>query len=171
MNRLDRRTFGVSGVGAVVGLLTAAPASAARAAAANAVSAPVTPTPAADVPSWLIAPLRSGSKLGSGWRIREVSGVVRGAYVLQLSHSSGNHVELHLCRLEGAARGLTSTKHLDVFVMNGGDGAVPSDEELGLVVLSLARRIRENEARQGAAAEPPAGVLSYQARIARYFSV
>jgi hypothetical protein len=170
MNRLDRRTFGVSGVGAVVGLLAAPPASAARAEAANGVNAPVAP-PAADVPSWLLAPLRSGSKLGSGWRINEVSGVVRGAYVLQLSHRSGNHVEVHLCRLEGAARGLTSTEYLDVFVMNGGDGAVPSDEELGLVVLSLARRIRENEARKGTAAEPPADLLSYEARIARYFSV
>lgn len=167
MNRFDRRSFGVSGVGALVGLLAAPSALAAR---SNAPGASVNPA-AANVPAWLIAPLESGSKLGSGWRITELSGVVRGAYVLKLAHRSGDHVELHLCRIEGTPRGLASTAHLDVFVMNGGDGSVPSDEELGLVVLSLARRIRKNEARKGAAARPPAELLSHEARIARYFSV
>ena len=167
MNRFDRRSFGVSGVGVLAGLLAAPPALAARAAR---LAVPVTPA-ITGVPSWLIAPLHSGSQLGSGWRIAELSGVVRGAYVLKLQHRSGDRVELHLSRLEGAARGLASTEHLDLFVMNGGDGGVPSDEDLGLVVLSLARRIRENEARKGAAARPPAEVLSHEARLASYFRV
>jgi hypothetical protein len=164
MNRFGRRCFGVSGVGVVVGLV-AAPQALAASPSVSVTSA------VADIPSWLIAPLRAGSKLGSGWRISELSGVVRNAYVLKLAHRSGDHVEVHLCRLEGAQRGLASTEHLDLFVMNGGDGAVPSDEDLGLVVLSLARRIRENEARKGAAARPPVDILSHEARLTRYFRV
>ena len=164
MNRFGRRCFGVSSVGAVVGLLAARPASAARP------TATVRSTNV-DMPSWLIAPLGPGSRLGNGWRIAELSGVVRGGYVLKLSNKNGDHVEVHLCKLEGAARGLASTEHLDLFVMNGGDGAVPSDEQLGLVVMALARRIRANELRKGTAARPPADVLSHEARLARYFRV
>jgi hypothetical protein len=169
MMKLGRRSFGVSGAGVAVGLLAAPQVLAAR---PGGVSAPATPAAGiAEVPAWLLAPLGPGSQLGSGWRIAALQGLLRGGYVLELEHQKGERVELHLCRREAGSGALASTEHLDLFVMNGVDGHVPSDEELGLVVMSLARRIRENEARQGAAAPPPADLMSHAARVAAYFSV
>jgi len=163
MNRISRRSFGVTGAaGAVVGLMGKVPE--ARAATPSGPAAPAS----APMPAWLIAPLKRGSDLGSGWSLANVAGVVQGAFVLELVNLSGRHVELHLSRLAGAARGIASSKHLDFLLMNGGDGGVPSDEELGLVVLSLARRITENEERRGASARLPASVISHDARLAQY---
>jgi|SRR4051812_20927651 hypothetical protein len=168
MNTFSRRSFGVSSAaGAVVGLL----GKAADAAAPSAADARTQTSAGTDMPAWLIAPLRRGSDIGSGWTIAETAGIVRGAFVLELGHVSGRRVELHLCRLDGAATGIACSKHLDFFLMNGGDGGVPSDEELGLVVISLARRVSDNEERRGATALPPANVLSHAARLAQYHCV
>lgn len=100
--------------------------------------------------AWLLAPLQAGQSVGLGWRLHSLSPVERGAVVITLRHA--RHTEaapvegrVHLCAHHGAPRGLAHTALFDLVLMDGGQGARPTDEALGRVVLTLAAKVRTNE--------------------------
>lgn len=100
---------------------------------------------AGDGPWWLLAPLSRGDHLGEGWFLAHLGPVRRGASVLTLQHRDGEVARVHLCYHDGTPRGLAHTTVLDLVLMDGGAGDKPTDENLGRVLLGLARVIRANE--------------------------
>ena len=114
----------------------------------------------------LLSPLQPGDSVGLGWRVQELSVVESGAAVLTLT--SGVRTErVHLCRRELASHGLAHSEHLDLLLMNNGDGAVPTDEHLARVLNVLAELIRRNEK---VGMTLPEGLLSHAARLVFYRS-
>src|SRR5690349_20351654 len=99
---------------------TAGAASAGPASVSTAASAP---------PPWeLLAPLQAGAALGGGWQVAELAPVHAGSSVLTVAHASVRTHRIHLCRNAGAPSGLVHTAEVDLLVMNGGAGELPTDE-------------------------------------------
>ncbi len=100
-------------------------------------------------PPWeLLRPLRVGTAVGHGWRVADLSGVEDGACVLTLRNGRGRVHRVHLCRNAGRPRGLVYTKRLDMVVMNGGRGDLPTEEGLAQAVAAVAHVLAANEGRR-----------------------
>jgi hypothetical protein len=105
-------------------------------------------------PPWeLLRPLAQGSAVAHGWRVAELSGVVDGVCVLTLRNQRGRAHRVHLCRNDGRPQGLVYTDRLDLVVMNGGQGDLPTDEGLAQAVAAVAHVLAVNERRQALVAE------------------
>ena len=92
----------------------------------------------------LVAPFRKGSHLGFGWFLGDVR-FDKGAAVLRFLNEEGREVHAALCYHQGAPKGLAHTDYLDLVLMDGGQGDKRTDEELGRVLLRLARVVQGNE--------------------------
>ncbi len=117
-------------------------------------------------PWWLIAPVGLGAPLRFGWYVAGLSPVRQGAAVLTLKHATGRSADVHLCARAG--RGLASTTHLDLVLMDGGTGSFRTDERLGRVILGLAERIRRNEASGEGDLRPIARMMTHDERLATF---
>ena len=98
-----------------------------------------------EAPWCLIDPIRKGTCVGKGWSVSGLSGVNEGACVLSLSHLSHGAARVHICARGGQASGLTHTNILDFVLMDGGDGDKRTQENLGRVIMSIAKRVSKNE--------------------------
>jgi hypothetical protein len=116
--------------------------------------------------SWL-APWHAGSHLGRGWFLHALSGVTLGVVRIDLRHTDGQFSRLHVCRRVGRPYGIVHTAQLDILLMNGAAGLTPSDERLGVSLMTFAREI-EREQQKGGTVAAPAGLLSYQERLQQY---
>jgi len=97
-------------------------------------------------PPWdLLHPLALGSGVAHGWRVAELSGVADGACVLTLENQRGRTHRVHLCRNDGRPQGLVYTDRLDLVVMNGGRGDLPTEEGLAQAVAEVAHVLAANE--------------------------
>jgi hypothetical protein len=114
-------------------------------AAVNAPPAPTVLAPDAPPPWELLQPLTKGSVVAHGWRVAEVSAVVDGSFVLTLENRRGRSHRVHVCRNEGRPQGLVYTKQLDLVVMNGGKGDLPTEEGLAQAVAEVAHVLAANE--------------------------
>ena len=133
---MQRRTFlQAVGVGAAAGLVS--PVAIADRAAVSASSEQAAPRS-------IVGDLAASPDLGQGWRVAEVSPVQHGAITVSLVGAAGE-VDVQLFRRSRVSAGLVQTHLLDLRVMNGADGATPTQEGLGLAVMSLATRIRGHE--------------------------
>ena len=104
------------------------------------------PAPVTAPPPWaLLRPLRKGSVVAHGWRVAELSAVVDGACVLTLRNRRGREHRIHLCRNDGQPQGLVYTDRLDLMVMNGGQGELPTEEGLAQAVAKVAHVLAANE--------------------------
>lgn len=120
-------------------------------------------------PPWsLIAPVTAGSYLGAGWRVRSLSRVQEGAAALALVHRSGERAEVHVCRRGGLTRGLAQTAHLDLLLMNDGDGDQPTPEGLGRAIKTVALRVIRRERLEALPGAAPADMMSHNARVRWY---
>jgi len=108
-------------------------------------AAPTAPTADAPAPWELIEPLGKGSTVARGWRVKDVSPVVDGSFVLTLENRRGRSHRVHVCRNDGRPQGLVYTKHLDLVVMNGGRGDLPTEEGLAQAVAEVAHVLAANE--------------------------
>ncbi len=93
----------------------------------------------------LLTPLSVGRPVGRGWTVTALSPVRTGASVLTLTHRDGRIERVHICARRDQATGIARTHLLDLVLMDGGDGAKQTDESLGRVIRSLAKRISRNE--------------------------
>lgn len=98
-----------------------------------------------EAPWALLAPLSKGESVGRGWSVTELSPVQGGASVLNLCHRDGRTARVHICAQRGKATGVARTYLLDLVLMDGGDGDKRTDESLGRVIRTLAKRIARNE--------------------------
>lgn len=123
-------------------------------------------------PWWLLQPYLPGVEVGLGWTVGGLSEPHRGAYVLQLHHADGAGARVHVCFHQGQPKGIGHTQHLDLILMDGGDGDAPTRESLGRVIRQLAVAIRENEASAlregGERAEQLAALLTHSERVERF---
>lgn len=119
-----------------------------REAAAAVVKGPSGPTvlpPDAPPPWELLKPLAKGAKVVHGWRVSELSPVVDGSFVVTLENERGRAHRVHVCRNDGRPAGLVYTQHLDLVVMNGGRGDLPTEEGLAQAVAEVAHVLAANE--------------------------
>jgi hypothetical protein len=97
-------------------------------------------------PPWeLLRPLAMGSLVAHGWRVADLSEVANGSFVLTLQNERGRSHRIHLCRNDGRPQGLVYTEQLDLVVMNGGQGDLPTEEGLAQAVAEVAHVIAGNE--------------------------
>ena len=103
---------------------------------------PVAPPP----PPWdLLRPLAAGSIVAHGWRVTDLSSPEGGACVLTLQNQRGRAYRVHLCRNDGRPQGLVYTNALDLVVMNGGRGDLPTEEGLAQAVAEVSHVLAANE--------------------------
>jgi hypothetical protein len=67
--------------------------------------------------------------------------------VLTLQNERGRSHRIHVCRNDGRPQGLVYTNRLDLVVMNGGQGDLPTDEGLAQAVAEVAHVLAANERR------------------------
>jgi len=117
-------------------------------------------------PPWaLLRPLEAGAVVARGWRLVELGPVQHGACVVTLANSRGRSLRIHICRNDGAPRGLVYTRRLDLVVMNGGRSDLPTGEGFAQAVAQLAHVIAKNEQR---AAGVLAEFLPHAERMQRF---
>jgi len=117
---------------------------------AAAVTAPpgsVIVTPDTPPPWELLQPLALGSEVGHGWRVADLSSVVDGSCVLTLENERGRCHRVHVCGNDGRPQGVVYTKRLDLVVMNGGRGDLPTEEGLAQAVAEVGHVLAANEAK------------------------
>jgi hypothetical protein len=93
----------------------------------------------------LLAPLAVGASLANGWRVSALSGAVDGSCVVTVENERGRAHRVHICRNDGSPQGLVYTHGLDLVVMNGGRGDLPTEEGLAQAVAEMAHVIAQNE--------------------------
>ena len=113
--------------------------------AANEAAAPALTAPSEPPPWELLRPLESGAIVAHGWRVTDLTPVVDGACVVTLQNGRGRAHRVHLCRNDGRPQGLVFTGSIDLVVMNGGQGDLPTDEGLAQAVAELAHVVAANE--------------------------
>lgn len=97
-------------------------------------------------PPWeLLRPLKQGAEVGHSWHVAALTGVVDGSCVLTLKNQKGREHRVHLCRNDGRPQGLVYTEQLDLVVMNGGQGDLPTEEGLAQAVAEVAHVVAANE--------------------------
>ncbi len=102
----------------------------------------------APAPWGLLRPLKAGAVVASGWRLADLSPLVDGACVLTLRNARGRTYRVHLCRKDARPQGLVYTDRLELVVMNGGQGDLPTDESLAQAVAAVAHVLAANEGRR-----------------------
>jgi len=107
----------------------------------------------APAPWALLRPLALGSVVAHGWRVAELRGAVDGVCVLTLRNERGRTHRVHLCRNDGRPQGLVYTERLDLVVMNGGQGDLPTEEGMAQAVAEVAHVLAANERRLDLAME------------------
>jgi len=108
-----------------------------------------TPATTTAPPPWdLLRPLKAGAKVTRDWKVADLTGIVDGTCVLTLQNRRGRMHRIHLCRNDGRPQGLVYTDRVDLVVMNGGQGDLPTDETLAQAVAQVAHVLASNEARQ-----------------------
>lgn len=123
-------------------------------------------------PWWLLNPYRPGVEVGLGWQVGGLTEPHRGAYLLQLHHVDGGSARVNVCFHQGQPKGIGHTEHLDLILMDGGDGDQPTRESLGRVIRQIAVVMRENEAKalhsDGPEAAQLAALLTHSERVERF---
>jgi hypothetical protein len=151
---MERRRF-LKGIAVTTAALTASSTAAAGERTSGVGTSPWT----------LLAPLEAGADVGLGWRILSLGAVSQGAAVLTLTHDDGGEARVHLCAIDGAAKGVAHSQSVDLILMNQGDGDLETHEPIGRVLKTLADVIRSNE-RQHATCI--AGLMSHDERVSQY---
>jgi len=121
-----------------------------------------------DAPLWLISPLEIGSSVGKGWKIEEIGLIEQGACILSLKHNSGEVTNIHICAKGEEQKGIASTELLDLVIMDGRQGEEPTQEDVGRVVMGIAKRIQSNEISLEADLSSLASLQSHDERVYRY---
>ncbi len=106
-------------------------------------------TESAPAPWGILAPLAVGSALNSDWKVAGLTAIESGSSVLTLANNRGREHRIHLCRNDGRPQGLVYTESFDLVVMNGGRGDLPTEENFGQAVATVAHAIAANESRHG----------------------
>jgi len=108
---------------------------------------PAAKTASAPPPWQMLQPLKEGAVVAAGWRVAALSEIQHGSCVLTLENQRGRSHRIHLCRNDGRPQGLVYTERVDLVVMNGGQGELPTEEGLAQAVAAVAHVLASNEGR------------------------
>jgi hypothetical protein len=122
-------------------------------------------TASAPAPWELLKPLAMGSVVAHGWKVAGLSGAVDGSCVLTLENERGRQHRVHICRNDGSPKGLVYTDNVDLLVMNGGQGDLPTDESFAQAVAEVSHVLSANERKQPAVI---ASLMPHDERLARF---
>lgn len=93
----------------------------------------------------LVAPLAVGSKIGR-CTLDKIGEIKNGALGLLLTDSVGQSFAVEICaRDEDSPRSPAETEKFQLYVVNEGNGSIPTVEEHGIVAMGIATIIRQNE--------------------------
>jgi len=120
---------------------------------------------AGDAVRALFGELTDGADVGTHWRIESLYGLRGGAIPLVLATRSGHRFALEVFRASEDPAPLATAGPLGVYVVNRGDGDVPTDEASGLGAIALARAL---EARLAAGAPVPDDLVTMTERRRRH---
>lgn len=96
-------------------------------------------------PSPLFRGLSSGSVV-AGCTVLGIGDLVNGAVGIALRDRAGTRFGVEVCARDASApRGPGETQHFSLYVVNEGDGAMPTYEEHGLAAMAIADVVRRNE--------------------------
>ena len=121
--------------------------------------------PKQGAPWGLIDPVKQGDHIALGWTVAGLDDVRNGAVVLTLDHPIHGDARVCLCKKGKKPAGLVQTDHLDIVLMDGGQGDLPTNESLGRVILALAAHIKRGE---GTASGSIPGLMTHVARMKKY---
>jgi len=118
----------------------------------------------------LLTPVAPGKPAGRGWTATHLSAVRDGASILTLTHNTGATARVHICARRGPATGVARTNLLDLVLMDGGDGDKATEEGLGRVIRTMAKRVARNElgAIDNQTLDNMARMLTHNERLALY---
>jgi hypothetical protein len=112
----------------------------------------------------LFGPLREGSPVSTHWKIESVYALRAGAIPVVMSTTDGGRYALEIFRHSpDGPRPIAVAGSLALFLVNEGDGSMPTSELHGLGVLALGREL---EARLAAGAPIPPGLVTHRRREA-----
>ena len=125
---------------------------------------------ASEAPWALLAPLSKGASVGKGWTLSALSPVRAGASVLTLKHARHGTARVHICAHQGKGQGLSQTRLLDFVLMDGGNGAIRTNEDLARVVKGISKRVAKNEvcAVDKVTLDAMSGMLTHDERMALF---
>ncbi|MDI1482611.1 hypothetical protein [Polyangium sp. y55x31] len=95
----------------------------------------------------LLHPLAAGSRLAR-WTIVQIDPVVNGCVSIKVRTDDGHSFDLELLARDHSAlaqRPPVETERHAIFVVNGGNGWAPTQEEQGLAAMTLAQIVAKNE--------------------------
>ncbi|MDI1448938.1 hypothetical protein [Polyangium sp. 6x1] len=95
----------------------------------------------------LLHPLAAGSRLAR-WTIVQIDPVVHGCVSVKVRADDGHTFDLELLARDHTAlaqRPPAETERHAIFVVNGGNGWAPTQEEQGLAAMTLAQIVAKNE--------------------------
>ena len=123
-----------------------------------------------DAPWPLLSPLAPGKSAGKGWTATDLEPVREGASVLTLTYRDGTVARVHICARHGRGTGVAHTHLLDLVLMDGGDGSKHTNENLGRVLRTLAKRVAKNElgAMDSTTLDSMARMLTHNERLTLY---
>jgi hypothetical protein len=124
----------------------------------------------AEAPWCLMDPIAKGTCVGKGWSVTNLSPVENGASVLSLSHATQGKASVHICARKGLNSGLAHSHLLDIVLMDGGNGDKRTQENLGRVIMGIAKRISKNElgSVDAATIDAMSRMLTHEERMALY---
>jgi hypothetical protein len=92
----------------------------------------------------LLLPFRADSTVADS-QLKSVSVDEYGMGVIILENPEGRSFRVDVCRLEAAVQPIAQSKHCALYLRNAGTGQTPTDESMGLSVMTLAAAIQSNE--------------------------
>ena len=113
----------------------------------------------------LLSPLAQGAEVGHGWRLSDLTAIENGSCVLTLENQRGRAHRVHVCGNAGQPQGLVYTNRMELFVMNGGQGDLPTEEGLAQAVAVVAHVLAANEDRHQVMLT---ALLPHAERVQRY---
>jgi len=114
----------------------------------------------------LFSPIERGQEIAHGWSIAGLSGSVAGAYNMRLANADGRATNVHICLKDEFSSGVAQSEMLDLVIMNGGESNRDSEEDLALVLNSLAETISANE--MLLSADSFSALMSHEDRVSTY---
>jgi hypothetical protein len=153
-NSISRRsTLGLLGAGALAGALLARVENTAEA-AGTVVGA-----------QELLSPLKVGSAFAR-WTVAAIHPLADGAIIMTVRAQDGHEFNLEVLARDAspfAQRPPAETGELAIYVCNGGDGWLPTQEEQGLAAMTLAQMLESN----GKGARVP-GLMTHSERVSEH---
>ena len=95
---------------------------------------------------WMLTDVNTGESFYKEWILQKAYPSRAGAVILNLKTPTGNIIRVDICQRGTKTLGPAVTKHLEFFVMDGGEGKAEYTQEMKTALQILADKIERNAA-------------------------